>query len=48
MPAAQELAVSGGAEDYPAEQMVLSWTEVAARFLVTRFISRYVSIGNLT
>ena len=28
-------------------QMVLSWTEVAARFLVARFINRCVSIGNL-
>ena len=51
--AAQELAASEGAcvnayekEDRP-EQMVLSWTEVAARFLVARFINRFVSIGNL-
>lgn len=33
-------------ENHPV-QMVLSWTEVAARFLVARFINRCVSIGNL-
>ncbi|CAM0871124.1 unnamed protein product [Alopecurus aequalis] len=54
LPAAKELApaVTGGVyekEDLPvnpANQMVLSWTEVAARFVVARFINRTISMGN--
>jgi cyclopropane-fatty-acyl-phospholipid synthase len=29
------------------KQMIPSWTDVGARFLVARFLNQYISIGNL-